>query len=117
MKIKQAEDEVNYYLELSEEEYENLQSFLNRHGLLDRFPKNMPKPIEVFAWMFPESIDSDSLRSTGQSGDGSGGGEEEADEACLARRPLGGSPNIHGGLAENLDPGLRDILKHRKRST
>jgi len=56
MKIIQAEDGVNYYLEVSEEEYEKLQPFLNRYGLLDRFPKNMPKPIEVFDWMFPETI-------------------------------------------------------------
>lgn len=59
-----------------------------------------------------KSLESDSLQSTGQSGDGSGGGEEEADEACLARRPLGVSPKIHGGKIEDLDPGLRDTLKH-----
>ena len=63
------------------------------------------------------SIESDSLRSTGQSGDGSGGGEEEADETCPVGKPRGISPNIHGGLAEDLDPEMRDILKHRKRST
>jgi len=59
MKIKNAEDGVNYYLEVSDEEYEKLQPFLNRYGLLDRVPKNIPKPIEVFDWMFPELIASD----------------------------------------------------------
>ena len=108
-----------------------------------------------------ESTNSDSLRSTGQSGDGSGGGEEEADETCQVGKPLGNSPKtldktcpfcekcemvfidmykeylcpecghtvgafyfrinsgfydrIHGGLAEDLDPELQSILKHRKR--
>ena len=60
---------------------------------------------------------SDSLRSTGQSGDGSGGGEEEADEDCPSGRLLGISPKIHGGKVEDLDPELQSILKHRKRST
>jgi len=59
-----------------------------------------------------KSTKSDSLRSTGQSGDGSGGGEEEADETCQVGKPLGSSPNIHGGMVEGLDPELRDILKH-----
>ena len=51
-----------------------------------------------------------------------GGGEEEADEASPARRPLGNSPNdqddspkfyfrTKGGMVEDLDPELRDILK------
>ena len=69
-----------------------------------------------FPWKRDDSIKSDSLRSTGQSGDGSGGGEEEADEDCPSGRPLGNSPNINGGLVEDLDPGLQSILKHRKRS-
>ena len=56
MKIIEAEDGVHYYLEMSEEEYEDMQPFLNRYGLLDRFPQKMPKPIEVFDWMFPETI-------------------------------------------------------------
>ena len=56
MKLIQAEDGINFYMEVSEEEYEKLQPFLNRYGLLDRFPTNMPKPVEVFDWMFPESI-------------------------------------------------------------
>ena len=97
--------------------------------------------------------------STGQSGDGSGGGEEEADETCQVGKPLGNSPNnqssmrteeeqkalvlrlrtrnkdgrwrkkrsdvgkprkrlnISGGKVEDLDPELKAILKHRKRST
>ena len=63
-----------------------------------------------------ESSKSDSLRSTGQSGDGSGGGEEEADEDCPSGRLLGNSPKIHGGKVEDLDPELQSILKHRKRS-
>jgi len=44
-----------------------------------------------------------------------GGGEEEADEDCPSGRPLGASPNINGGMVENLDPELKTILKHRKR--
>ena len=56
MKIIPNKDGVNYNLELSDEEYEKLQPFLNRYGLLDRFPENMPKPVEVWDWMFPESI-------------------------------------------------------------
>ena len=63
----------------------------------------------------PLSTKSDSLRSTGQSGDGSGGGEEEADEDCPSGRLLGISPKIHGGKVEDLDPELQSILKHRKR--
>ena len=63
------------------------------------------------------AIKSDSLRSTGQSGDGSGGGEEEADETCQVGKPLGSSPNIHGGKVEVLDPELKAILKHTKRKS
>ena len=61
------------------------------------------------------SIKSDSSRSTGQSGDDSGGGEEEADETCQVGKPLGISPKIHGGKVEDLDPELQYILKHKKR--
>ena len=63
MEIILAEDGVHYYLELSEEEYEDLQPFLNRYGLLDRFPQKMPKPVEVFSWMFPESIEKQTKRT------------------------------------------------------
>jgi len=49
-----------YYLDLSEEELEKLKPFLNRYGLLDHFPLEMPKEIQVYDWMFPESIKSDS---------------------------------------------------------
>lgn len=63
MKVVENEDGVHYDLILSEKEYEDLQPFLNRCGLLDRFPVKMPKPVEVFDWMFPETIKSDTKRS------------------------------------------------------
>jgi len=84
------------------------------------YPKCLIKHYEHYSVKMPCvecTIRSDSLRSTGQSGDGSGGGEEEADETCQVGKPLGSSPNIHGGKVEVLDPELKAILKHRKRST
>ena len=60
------------------------------------------------------AIKSDSLQSTGQSGDGSGGGEHEADEVSPTRRPLGVSPKIHGGKVEELSPELQKIITERK---
>lgn len=54
--IKDQNGKDAYYLVLSDEESDKLHPFLNRYGLLDRFPEKMPKPIEVFDWMFPESI-------------------------------------------------------------
>ena len=50
----------------------------------------LSEPVEMW-FTFPDFIvvssrKSDSLRSTGQSGDGSGGGEEEADEDCPSGR-------------------------------
>ena len=88
--------------------------------ILDKMPcfeDNVKRYNDILTLVEGWSIRSDSLRSTGQSGDGSGGGEEEADEACLARRPLGSSPKIHGGLVEDLDPELKAILETKKRTT
>ena len=67
MKLELNEDGTHYDLILSDEEYEELQSFLNRYGLLDRFPQKMPKPVEVFDWMFPESIKPNETRSKEES--------------------------------------------------
>ena len=70
------------------------------------------------------TIKSDSLRSKDMPSGLSalGGGEEEADEDCPSGKPLGNSPNdqddspkfyfrTKGGMVEDLDPELRDILK------
>ena len=75
------------------------------------------------------SMDSDSLLSKDmlRGLSARSGGEEEADEASPARRPLGNSPNdqddspkfyfrTKGGMVEDLDPELQSIIKHRKRS-
>ena len=85
------------------------------------YPKCLIKHYEHYSVKMPCvecTIRSDSLRSKDMPSGLSalGGGEEEADEECPSGKPLGNSPNINGGLVEDLDPGLQSILKHRKRS-
>jgi len=49
------------FLHVSDEEYEKIKPLLNRYGFLDRFPQEdypggYPELVDVFMWMFPESI-------------------------------------------------------------
>jgi len=60
------------------------------------------------------TVKSDSLWSTGQSGDGSGEGGKEADEASPAGKPLGSSLNIQSSMRTEEEQRAL-ILRHRNK--
>lgn len=66
--MKITKEPKGYYLDLTDEEYERLKPFLNRYGFLDKFPlekypDGYPREVQVFDWMFPESIQETKKRT------------------------------------------------------